>query len=84
MEVIPLILKELFMAGIAITHVNLQQGPFFLRDFAGVVKSTKSNELVVELRIHRGNRDRELFRSNSLTHVFFLGKTFERSRSIPR
>src|ERR1700739_388611 len=56
-----LILEEAFMAGVAIGHMNLQQCPFFLRDFAGVVESTKSDKLVMELRIQIGSRAREHF-----------------------
>jgi hypothetical protein len=49
------------MAGVAVAHVNLQQRPLFLRDFAGVVESTESNELVMELRIHRFSHGSEAF-----------------------
>ena len=72
------------MAGVAVSHVNLQQRPFFLRDFAGVVESTESNELVMELRIHRGSRAGSFFVPILSLTCSFLGKMFERSRSRPR
>ena len=62
------------MAGVAIAHVNLQQGPFFLRDVAGVVEGTEGNELVMELRIHRVNRGAGAFSYQFSHSGVFLGK----------
>ena len=62
------------MTGVTIAHVNLQQCPFFLRDLVGVVESTKSDELVMELRIHRGSCALGYFRTNFSHSGVFLGK----------
>ena len=79
-----LILEEPLMARVAIGHVDLQQGPFLLRDFSGVVEGAQGYKLVMEVRVHRLRSILELSCNNSLTQTPSLGKTQARSCSRPR